>query len=164
MNDMKISEKAALQPASHGDGAVETPGADLHAFLRAARENPRTSDMQLHLDEQALERNRNFLADAQNAVLRWEIDLKTLRGREKDARGICDQIGELAKSHPEHVRDLEKAKAVVGKITALRSEKEQNLADARARVKQFEDAVTITHTPAIQRAEKVRRLMKQIAG
>jgi ElaB/YqjD/DUF883 family membrane-anchored ribosome-binding protein len=120
--------------------------------------------MQLHLDEQALERNRNFLADAQNAVLRWEIDLKTLRGREKDARGICDQIGELAKSHPEHVRDLEKAKAVVGKITALRSEKEQNLADARARVKQFEDAVTITHTPAIQRAEKVRRLMKQIAG
>jgi ElaB/YqjD/DUF883 family membrane-anchored ribosome-binding protein len=116
------------------------------------------------MDEQTLEYNRNYLADAQTAVAHWEIDVKGLSVREKEGRGICDQIGQLAKSHPEFVRDLEKAKAVLGKITAAKEQKEQNLANARVRVKQFEDAVTASHTPAIQRAEKVRRLMKQMAG
>jgi hypothetical protein len=138
-----------------------TAGADLQAFSR--KERP-TSDFQLHMDEQTLEYNRNYLADAQTAVAHWEIDVKGLSVREKEGRGICDQIGQLAKSHPEFVRDLEKAKAVLGKITAAKEQKEQNLANARVRVKQFEDAVTASHTPAIQRAEKVRRLMKQMAG
>jgi len=120
--------------------------------------------MQLHLDEQALERNRNYLADAQSMVVRFEFELTALRGREKEGRGICDQIGQLATNHPEHARDLEKAKAVLVKIASLRSLAEQNLANARDRTKFFQDAVTASHTPAIQRSEKVRRLMRQIAG
>jgi hypothetical protein len=138
-----------------------TAGADLQEFAR--KERP-ISDFQLHLDKQDYERNRNYLRDAQQSVTRWEIELMTLRTREKDGRGICDQIGQLAKNHPEFTRDLEKAKAILVKITAQRSAKEINLANARVRVEFFQKAVTTSHTPAIQRSDEVSRLMKQLAG
>jgi hypothetical protein len=138
-----------------------TAGADLQEFLRPDRP---TSDFQLHMDAQQLERNRNYLADAQNAVVRYEIELTSLRARGQEARGICRQLEELAKNHTEHVRDLQKAEAILVKLTSAKIPKETNLANARARVKFFEDAVKASNTPAMQRAEKVRLLMKQLAG
>jgi hypothetical protein len=160
MSDIQILEKVA----ECTPGAEQSPGADLHAFLRTATADALTSGMHLQLDEQALERNRNHLAEARNTATRLEIETAALRSSEERRRGLCDEIGRLAKNHPQHDRDLEKAKAVLGKMRAAIAVKEHHLAFARDRVKFFQEAVTAGNTPAIQRAEKVRRLMQQIVG